>query len=117
MSLFKYEIIRKREIVTSFSFTINTLLQEGFPYNLTNFNLCHFKLPSQDPFETVQKYSSRNCVLGKTVFLLKNSKVKMIISICYFSSHFVFFILFICIELKNTLFPETCVIVRTHAGT
>ena len=103
MSLFKYEIIRKREIVTSFSFTINTLLQEGFSYNLTNFNLFHFKLPSQDPYETVQKYSTRNCVLGKIVFLLKNSKVKMIISICYFSSHCFFYFIYLYRIKKHTI--------------
>ena len=37
----------------SFSFTINTLFQDGFPYNLTNFNSFHLKLTSQDPCKAV----------------------------------------------------------------
>ena len=37
----------------SFSNTINTLFQEGFPYNPPDYNLFHFKLPSQGPYEEV----------------------------------------------------------------
>ena len=45
--------LKKSNIRQSFSNTINTLFQEGFPYNLPNCNLFHFKLPSQGPYEAV----------------------------------------------------------------
>ena len=45
--------LKKSNSRQSFSNTINTLFQEGFPYNLPNCNLFHFKLPSQGPYEAV----------------------------------------------------------------
>ena len=45
--------LKKSSSPESFSSTINTLFQEGFPYNPPNCNLFHFKLPSQGPYEAV----------------------------------------------------------------
>ena len=57
-------ISKKSNSRQSFSNTINTLFQEGFPYNLPNCNLFHLKLPSQDPYEAVHviwKQSNTEC--------------------------------------------------------
>ena len=45
--------LKKIFLCQGFSNTINTLFQEGFPYNLPECNLFHFKLPSQGPYEAV----------------------------------------------------------------
>ena len=45
--------LKKSNSRQSFSNTINALFQEGFPYNLPNCNLFHFKLRPQGPYEAV----------------------------------------------------------------
>ena len=51
--------LKKSNSRESFSNTINTLFQEGFPHNLPNCNLFHFKLPSQGPYEAVHFISKQ----------------------------------------------------------